>query len=56
MSWSEGVRLPSARKISQSIVAVLFYSTQMQTTVLEQASLKTQPRPKALKALRIRLF
>ena len=27
MSWSEGGRLPSARKISQSIVAVLLLDT-----------------------------
>lgn len=57
LSWPEGGRLPSARKISQSIVAQLFsYSTQAQTPVLEQALLKTQPRPWGLKALGIRLF
>ena len=34
MSWSEGGRLPSVSKISQSTVAQLFsYSTQAQTPV-----------------------
>ena len=57
MSWSEGRRLPSASKISQSTVAQLFsYSTQAQTSVLEQALLKPQPRPWGLKALGVRLF
>ena len=57
MSWSEGGRVPSASKISQSTVAQLFsYSTQAQTSVLEQALLKAQPRRWGLKALGIRLF
>ena len=32
MSWSEGDRLPSARKISQSIVAVLLIDTGANTS------------------------
>ena len=32
MSWSEGGRLPSARKISQSIVAVLLIDTGTNTS------------------------
>ena len=57
MSWSEGGRLPSVSKISQSTVAQLFsYSTQAQTPVLEQALLKPHPPRWGLKALGIRLF
>lgn len=33
MSWSEGARVPSARKISQSIVAVLLLETGANTGI-----------------------